>query len=70
MIVYAPSCIVCGHRGALEVEDVDGFHLWINGLDIQLALPDLDDDQRELLLSGTHAQCWVAIHGSEEDDDD
>jgi hypothetical protein len=43
------------------LEDVDalGFLRWKElGEDILSALPDLDADQRELLISGTHAHCW------------
>jgi hypothetical protein len=46
------------------LEDVDalGFLRWSElGEDILTALPDLDADQRELLISGTHAHCWEVM---------
>ena len=59
MNVVTPKCAVCGERGIIEDVDALGFIRWTElGEDIVQALPDLDADQRELLISGTHAHCW------------
>ena len=58
MRVKTRRCLVCGNRAIVEVPK-DGFEEWQSGLvDIQHAMPGLDADQRELLLTGTHAHCW------------
>jgi hypothetical protein len=39
--------------------DEDGYVAWKEmGYNIQDALPDLTADERELLMTGTHAHCW------------
>jgi hypothetical protein len=46
------------------LEDVDalGYLRWSElGEHIQDALPELDADQRELLMTGTHAHCWQTM---------
>ncbi len=59
MNVLTRKCVVCGERGMLEDVDALGFLRWKElGENILDALPDLDADQRELLISGTHAHCW------------
>jgi hypothetical protein len=59
MRVETPTCRVCGNRGVLEDVAALGFIRWSElGENIQDALPELDADQRELLMTGTHAHCW------------
>jgi hypothetical protein len=59
MRVETPKCEICGNRGVLDNVDALGFLRWSElGENIQDALPDLDADQRELLMTGTHAHCW------------
>ena len=60
LTVHTPRCIVCEQPGAVEV-DFDGFAAWKAGQNLQEALPQLDADQRELLLTGTHAQCFEKL---------
>ena len=59
MIVTTQPCRMCGNRSTLHDVDALGYIRWSElGEMIQDALPDLDADQRELLISGTHAHCW------------
>jgi len=68
VIVETPTCIVCRRTAFVEVDGA-GFERWVVGeVNILDAFPTLDADQRELLISGTHAQCWAAIHGPDEGD--
>lgn len=61
MIVRTRPCIMCGLR-AMVVVDQGRYEEWqAGGVDIQVAMPDLSDDERELLLTGTHAQCWETL---------
>jgi hypothetical protein len=67
MRVYTPTCRMCGSRGLLEDVDAEGYRRWrFAGVNIVEALPDLDADQRELLISGTHAHCWEKMWGPDD----
>ena len=65
MTVLTPRCTVCKQNGQLEVDE-RGWALWQSGAYIQDALPELDADQRELLISGTHAHCWERLFGGDD----
>lgn len=70
MMVNTGPCPHCGKTSWLVDVDALGFIRWSElGEPIQTALPDLDDDQRELLISGTHAHCWQAMFGGDDDDE-
>jgi translation initiation factor RLI1 len=43
-----------------------GFRNWQGGMLIQKALPELNADQRELLISQTCGSCWEKLFGGEE----
>jgi hypothetical protein len=47
-----------------------GIAKWRGGALIQDALPELDADQRELLVSGIHPECWAKMFGDEDADDE
>jgi hypothetical protein len=62
MNVVTPKCRVCGNNGMLEDVDALGYLRWSElGENVQDALPGLDADQRELLMTGTHAHCWETM---------
>jgi tRNA(Arg) A34 adenosine deaminase TadA len=68
MIVTCPPCFVCGATSVLDGVDALGFVEWQQlGKPIQNALPDLDADQRELLVTGTHAHCWAKVFGGDDE---
>lgn len=58
--VTTPPCTVCGNTSEVEVDPV-AFSRWRRGALAQVAFPDLNADQRELLITGTHPQCWDTI---------
>jgi len=67
MIVTTRKCPVCGNRSVLHDVDALGYIRWTEmGHNIQDALPGLDADQRELLMTGTHAHCWERLWGPED----
>ena len=69
MRVKCPPCRVCHQSSVLDGVDAPGFIEWSEmGKLIQEALPQLDADQRELLMTGTHAHCWEKIMGGSDDD--
>lgn len=67
--VHAPTCVVCQHAAIIELPE-SGYAKWRAGADVQVAFPELNSDERELLISGTHAHCWYVIFGDEEDDEE
>ena len=69
-IVNTLPCPVCKHVGAIEVR-LDGFRAWMEGALIQDAFPELDQSQRELLMTGTHAHCWEQMwEGFDDEEED
>lgn len=69
--LHIGSCIVCGQPAIimLDPEDMDGVEKFHNGAFAQVAFPHWDADKRELLISGTHAQCWETLKPPDEEDD-
>ena len=68
MIVTTRKCRMCGNQSVLHDVDALGWLRWKElGVNIQDAFPEFDADQRELLVSGTHAHCWEKMWGSDED---
>lgn len=50
-------CIVCKQTSMLSL-DMDDFLRWQGGELVQNVWPDWTPDQRELLITGTHPECW------------
>lgn len=61
-----PVCMLCREQATLLVPG-DGLAEWLAGRLIQEALPTLSIDEREMLISGTHPDCWDDLMGEEED---
>lgn len=63
-------CINCNKRETLTIS-VEGYRLWKHeGKYVQDAFPELSDDDRELLISGTCKECFAALFPPDEDEDD
>lgn len=54
------GCNRCDADISLTVPE-DGLMDWYFGADVQVALPQLDADQREWLISGICGKCFEAI---------
>ena len=64
--VKTPPCPECNKRSDVEVDE-DAYIRWANGELIQVAFPHMSPDDRELLITGTHPECWAKIfEGMEE----
>lgn len=63
--VTTAPCRLCGVNSVLDVPS-DGLALWRSGKYVQDAFPDLSVDDRELLVSGTHPECWNNLFPKEE----
>lgn len=67
LMARTPPCVVCGKASEVEVWS-DEYSMWIWGLlPAQCAFPGLSVDQRELLISGTHAEYFDILYPSEEE---
>lgn len=68
--VQTPECTMCGRASTLTVP-TQGLVDWKdNDFPIQRAFPTLTVDEREMLMTGIHPDCWDAIFGEEPADDD
>lgn len=65
-VVLTMACIGC-HQSTRVTVDSKSVQTWINGTNIERAFPDMNKDDRELLISGTHPKCWDEIFGGEEE---
>ena len=63
--VVAVPCRRCQKVTDLQV-DLEKFVAWQQGELIQEAFPELDADQRELLISGICPKCWDEMFPSDE----
>ena len=54
------QCRVCHQLAIVEVPR-EQFIAWRNGELAQLAFPQLSADEREMLISGTHPECWEKL---------
>jgi len=66
-------CPVCGkfHYVLLKsAEQVDAVERWADGEGhIQDLCPFLNADEREVLISGTGAECWDTLFGGDDEDE-
>lgn len=51
---------MCGDFSHIVVDDYC-YRQWRGGELIQRAFPSMTDDERELLVSGTHPECFNAL---------
>jgi hypothetical protein len=65
------QCVVCNTESSVEV-DTKKYFMWQraratgeSGNHIQDVFPELTPDEREVLLSGTHPECWDGMWGEE-----
>lgn len=59
-----PPCTVCKKRSVINVDGV-ALRRWHEGALIQQAFPASSAEVRELMVSGTHADCWQQLYGDE-----
>ena len=66
--VQTPLCINCGKFSVIEVPK-SNFDLWKSGTLIQRAFPEMSVDDREMLITGIHPDCWTEMFGEDDDDE-
>lgn len=65
--VIVRTCPFCQKGSRVKVPG-SGLWKWEHGEFVQNAFPDLDADQREQVMTGTHPDCWDAALGGEPED--
>jgi len=61
------ACIHCHKQSDITVLKSD-FERWQSGALIQKAFPEMPLEQRELLQTGIHPECWTILFPEDEDD--
>ncbi len=63
------TCRPCSMCGEAEVMNLNEEHVakWRSGAYAQDAFPYLLPSEREMLISGTHPECWERLFGNEFD---
>jgi len=64
------KCVLSGRGYLVFNVECRGFQSWLNGATIQSALPDLDAEQREFLISGISPIAFDEVFPETEDEDD
>jgi hypothetical protein len=66
---YTNSCYHCGTENIIKI-DQESYVKWkVHKNFIQDVFPWLNKEQRELLISGTHPQCWDEVFPDDEEED-
>jgi hypothetical protein len=66
VVVETLPCLECGERSTLTVDRV-GWAL-CEAQHVQEAFPDMSAGDRELLITGTHPECWERIFADDGED--
>lgn len=62
-----PPCLHCHQFRPILLDGSEYWNYFMNAQRIDVAFPTLTPAQRELLISGTHPECWDALMGPEPD---
>ncbi len=65
---FETRCMLCEKPNALDKLDAKAFDAWQAGEFAQDAFPGLSDSEREVLVSGSHAECFEEAFGEDADD--
>ena len=64
-VIETQECFHCNTTGRVEIQAQELFYL-NQGMHVQEAVKSLDRDYREMLITGTHPECWIEMFGEEE----
>lgn len=63
-----PACMVCNQSSVIHLDEAS-LNAWLGRQAyIQDVFPELSIDDRELLISGTHSDCWDTLFGGDEEE--
>jgi hypothetical protein len=67
--IQTQRCAQCGEKGVITMPRTNwdiGIAIYENGELIQNAFPFLSPEEREMLITGTHPECWTAMFNTNE----
>lgn len=64
-IMLSGECILCNKHVHFQVSET-GYLNWMNGMNIQNALPELGPDKREMMLTNICDKCFDKTFNDEE----
>ena len=65
-----PDCPICGVSSDIMV-DFDMYKAWCNKeILVQDAFPHMSKEEREVLMTGTHPDCWTIMWAGFDDDEE
>jgi len=67
VIFTTPSCIVCAQTSVITLEKKELERI-LEGEHIQNVLSHRTADERELIITGTHSECWDSFMSNEDDE--
>ncbi len=67
---WISSCLLCGQDSEVKGLDTLKVAQWLAGAFVQEAFPRLSSDDREILISGTHGDCYDLAFPEEEEEDE
>ena len=68
-IMVPTTCPFCGHTTYIQC-DKAAYDRWGEGMSIQDAMPDMNPEYREMLISGICPSCWDDMFSDEDEDDE
>lgn len=64
-LLITPLCIFCRQSSKVEVTEEQRRRYYLEGEKVQDVFPNWTADQRELLMTGTHPECWEKMFSEE-----
>ena len=64
--VKTRPCCVCG-QSEIKTLNREAVYRWQGGENIERAFPEMGAGERELLITGTHPDCWDKLFSEEEE---
>ena len=65
MLKIQRQCKICRKVFTVEISE-EAYEMWMNGVNIQDAAPEMSADDRELLISGFCGKCYDSLFEGEE----
>jgi hypothetical protein len=64
--VHINKCVHCKESNQFRL-NFDHYQQWRSGVYVQDIFTHLSIDERELLISGTHPECWNEVFGEDDE---
>lgn len=69
-VLFSKVCIYCGIESWFRITEKQ-YEAWItNDGYIQDVFPNMTNQEREVMISGTHPECWDAMFAFDDEEDE